>query len=330
MNIGLIDVDGHHFPNLALMKLSSHHKQIGDNVEWWNPSVHYDLIYMSKVFSNEYSPDIPDPANADKIIRGGSGYAIGLADGQETYNKSNDPDLTEAEHIYPDYSLYPELTGYGQTKKHQTAYGFLTRGCPCGCGFCHVGSKEGCRTVEWSPLSEFWDGQGTICLLDPNILACKNREHLLDGLIASGANVNFTQGLDARLINTDSIAEKLAQIKMERTPPHFAMDNMGDIERVADGISRYREAYKRLHENRWNWRKCNAFVLTNFDTTHEQDMLRVEKLRECECHPYIMIYNKPSAPKITRRLQRYCNWMPYYAKYPTFQAYQQAEYKYTL
>ena len=62
MKIGLIDVDGHHFPNLCLMKLSSYHKSIGDEVEWWQADVpHYDLVYMSKVFSDAYSPDIPPP-----------------------------------------------------------------------------------------------------------------------------------------------------------------------------------------------------------------------------------------------------------------------------
>lgn len=35
MNIGLIDVDGHNFPNLALMRLSAYHKVRGDSVECW-------------------------------------------------------------------------------------------------------------------------------------------------------------------------------------------------------------------------------------------------------------------------------------------------------
>lgn len=35
MKIGLIDVDSHNFPNLALMKISAWHKAQGDTVEWW-------------------------------------------------------------------------------------------------------------------------------------------------------------------------------------------------------------------------------------------------------------------------------------------------------
>ena len=72
MNIGLIDVDGHNFPNLALMRISAYHKQRGDHVEWWwTDFVHYDIVYMSKIFSDIYSPDIPEPLNADKVIKGG-------------------------------------------------------------------------------------------------------------------------------------------------------------------------------------------------------------------------------------------------------------------
>lgn len=37
MRVALIDVDGHNFPGLPLMKLSAWHKQRGDTVEWYDP-----------------------------------------------------------------------------------------------------------------------------------------------------------------------------------------------------------------------------------------------------------------------------------------------------
>jgi len=123
MTIGLIDVDGHNWPNLALMKLSAWHKAQGDTVEWWWGFGEYDRVYMSKVFDETYSPDIPEPLNAREIIKGGTGYGL----------DNRLPD--EVEHIYPDYSLHPELT-------HETAYGFLTRGCPRGCGLSHFSDKS--------------------------------------------------------------------------------------------------------------------------------------------------------------------------------------------
>ena len=80
--IGLIDVDGHHFPNLALMRISAYHKAQGDTVEWWLGDLfHYDVVYMSKIFSDAYSPDVPEPMNADRVVKGGTGYCIKLLGG---------------------------------------------------------------------------------------------------------------------------------------------------------------------------------------------------------------------------------------------------------
>lgn len=87
MRIGLIDVDavnnhGAKFPNLALMRISAWHKSQGDEVEWWwTDLIHYDIVYMSKVFSDAYSKDVPEPMNADKVVKGGTGYAISLQGG---------------------------------------------------------------------------------------------------------------------------------------------------------------------------------------------------------------------------------------------------------
>lgn len=106
MRIGLIDVDGHNFPNIPLMKLAAWHKQHGDTVEWYEPlfSGHMDRVYMSKVFG--FTEDYPYFVDADEVIRGGSGYCIELTEGRERYIKERDKELPpEVEHIYPDYSM---------------------------------------------------------------------------------------------------------------------------------------------------------------------------------------------------------------------------------
>lgn len=146
MKIGLIDVDGHNFPNLPLMKISAWHKSKGDKVEWYEPmfSGNCDKIYMSKVFA--FTEDYQYYINTAEIIRGGTGY--NYPDGGESL-----PD--EIEHIYPDYSIYSGLI----PEVENTAYGFLTRGCPRGCDFCIVGKKEGRCSVKVANLSEFWNGQ---------------------------------------------------------------------------------------------------------------------------------------------------------------------------
>ena len=62
---------------------------------WWSDFVHYDIVYMSKIFSDTYSQDIPEPINADKVVKGGTGYAIRTVDGKEIFDKEKDFDLPE-------------------------------------------------------------------------------------------------------------------------------------------------------------------------------------------------------------------------------------------
>ena len=250
-----------------------------------------------------------------------------MENGKEVYHKELDPPLSpDIESIYPDYSLYPEYTGFGKPLKKQTAYGFLTRGCPRGCDFCHVAPKEGRCSVKVADLSQFWNGQGNICLSDPNILACKDAPDLLNQLVQSGAKIDFNQGLDARLITSEK-AKYLA--KMNLKTPHFAMDSMKALEPVKKGLKLYVEACKEI-KGKWNWRNAKVFCLTNFDTTHKEDMERIKAIQECECWPYVMIYNKQSAPKITRRLQRWTNAPACYAKTKDFNEYQKFTYKKVL
>lgn len=74
MKVGLIDCDGHNYPNLPLMKLSAYHKSKGDTVKWYEPLFDwmdepYDIVYMSKVFS--FTPDFEYQINSKKVVRGG-------------------------------------------------------------------------------------------------------------------------------------------------------------------------------------------------------------------------------------------------------------------
>ena len=324
MDIGLIDVDGHNFPNLALMKVSAWHKVKGDNVSWCIPLFHYDIVYQSKVFDDTYSNDIDYTPLADKVIKGGTGYFkrekdgtgyvyvngvwlnIGsehsFSNGIETYNEFLN---YEIEHIYPDYSLYPELT-------KDTGYGFLTRGCPRGCKFCIVASKEGRKSYKVANLSEFWDGQKYIKLLDPNILACKESNELLHQLIQSKAYVDFTQGLDIRLTNEENI-NLINRLKVKEI--HFAWD------KAEEDLRPYFERYKLLAKHKPHGNYGTVYCLTNFGSSMDDNLYRIYTLRDMGFNPYVMVYDKPNAPEEIRLLQRWCNNRKIFMSCPDFNNY---------
>ena len=305
MKIGLIDVDGHNFPNLALMRISAYHKAKGDDVEWWfGDLVYYDIVYMSKIFSDAYTKDVEEPWNAGKVIKGGTGYCISLVNGKEVFDKTKNTELPpEIEKMFPDYSIYPE---------HDFAVAMTSRGCPNGCGFCHVASKEGKCSYKVADLDEFWKGQKKIVLSDPNILACKDHKELLQQLIDSKAKVEFNQGLDIRMINNDNL-DLLRQVKL--THIHFAFDRYQDKDIIEPRL----RAFHELGYDRGKG-KVMVYILVNYDTALEQDIERIQLCRELNFSPYPMIYDKEHADPIYRKLQRWCSNYIFWSV-PTFEEY---------
>ena len=223
------------------MKISAWHKAKGDNVSWGIPIFRYDVVYQSKVFDDTYSNDIDYIPLADEIYKGGTGYGL----------DNVLPD--EIEHMYPDYSIYPDFT-------ENTAYGFLTRGCPRNCHFCIVANKEGRKSYKVADLSEFWSNQKFIKLLDPNLLACRDREDLLQQLIKSKAYVDFTQGLDIRMVN-DDIINLINQVRVHNI--HFAWDNAKDD--LIPYFKRYSESAKHKPHGHYG----TVYCLVNFNSSME-------------------------------------------------------------
>lgn len=191
MKIGIVDIDGKKFPNYALMKISAYHKSVGDIVEWANNLEYYDMIYKSKIFN--FSEDDNTCYNCDNIIKGGTGYSL----------TDNLPSCIDE--MQPDYSIYPYID-------NNTAYGFITRGCPNKCRWCVVPIKEGnikpYRDVEEIAV----DKRTNLILMDNNILASDYGMLQIEKIIRNKYRVDFNQAIDARLITKD-VAKSLAQVR---------------------------------------------------------------------------------------------------------------------
>ena len=309
--IALIDVDGHNFPNLALMRISAYHKAQGDTVEWWwTDMVHYDTVYMSKVFSDAYSKDAPEPLNADQVIKGGTGYCISLgADGREHFDSSKNSALPpEIEQCFPDYSIYPQ---------YHFAVAMTSRGCPRGCGFCHVAAKEGRCTVKVASVADFWSGQKEIKVLDANITACAEKRELFQEYRETGALIDFTQGLDIRLLNTEDMTDINA---MRLKNIHFAWDD--PQQDLKPHFERYTAGAK--HKPHGNY--GTVYILTNYENCSveehcERALYRIHTVAGLGFAPYLMIYDKPHAPRELRLMQRWCNNRRIFRAEPDFTKY---------
>ena len=254
--IGLIDVDGHNFPNLALMKISSYHKSISDNVSWVDIG-NYELTYMSKVFT--FSPEyLKGFVNYGEIIKGGTGY------------KMNNTLPSEIDKICPDYSIYPKFT---------SAYGFLTRGCPNKCSWCIVPSKEG-NIRPYADIEEFLQGRKEAILMDNNILACEHGLQQIEKIIRLKIKIDFNQGLDARIIAKDkSIAELLSKVKWIRYL-RLACD-------IKEQIPIIEKALKNL--NKYNIKNYRIFVYIMVREMPDA-LERAEFLKAKDCKPFAQPY----------------------------------------
>ena len=321
INIGIIDADligkkNHRFPNLACMKISSHEKSLGNNVEIvtdYGQINAYDRVYISKVFTDTCVPE--DVLHLPNVCYGGTGFF---------YDKAT-PLPDEIEHSMPDYHLYDiwvnEQIANG-TKATQLKYytdysvGFLTRGCFRQCEFCV--NKNYRKVSVHSPLKEFWDAsRPKICLLDDNFFGCHEWKRMLTELKETNVPFQFKQGLDERLL-TDERCEMLFSSKYDGDFI-FAFDNVADYDLIEQKLKLIR-----VHTHK----TPKFYVLCGFDRNDhwdksfwEQDLwdlwIRIELLMRYGCLPYIMRYNRyvesPYAG-IYVTMARWCNQPSFFKK----------------
>lgn len=283
MKIGLIDVDGHGFPNLALMKISAYHKQKGDQVEFAMFDS-YDKTYMSKVFT--FTPDYkPEFGDLGEIIKGGTGY------------KMNNNLPIEIDSMCPDYSLYPQF---------ESAYGFLTRGCPNKCSWCIVPTKEG-NIKPYADIENFLDGRKSAIILDNNVLAHEHGLKQIEKIIDLKIKVDFNQGLDARLIaNNEDIAKLLSKVKWLK-PLRMACDTKSQMESIEKATEILRKH---------NTKPSNFFIYTLVKDVDDA-LFRVEFMRKLKLDPFAQAFRNFENNFVDKEAVRFSRWVNHKAIFKT-------------
>lgn len=277
MNIGLLDIDGHKFPNFALMKISAYHKAKGDSCDWAYPLMasEYDCIYKSKIFT--FTPDEATPWPC-KVVKGGTGYDIA----------SKLPIEIES-FRFMDYSLYP---------KYKFSIQFFSRGCIRKCPFCLVRGKEGyihpVEPVELNPKGEH------IEVLDNNFFANPEWRFAVDYLINTGQKINL-HGVDIRIMDEEQ-AFYLNKLRLWRRI-HIAWD-LPEI----DLTNKIKEVIKYIKP----W-KIMCYVLVGFNSTIEQDLYRIERLREFGITPFVMPFRDYEG---SQKLSQYVKDLAQYVNKP--------------
>lgn len=127
----------------------------------------------------------------------------------------------------------------------------------------------------------------------------------------TGCWIDFTQGIDIRL-TTEADVEDINGMKIKRL--HFAWDNPKD--KLEEKFRMFAELWRVKDHTR-----KTVYVLTNFDSTMDENLYRIYTLRDLGYDPYVMIYNKPSAPKEIRDLQRWVNNKIIFGKCKRFEDY---------
>lgn len=275
----LCQLDGK-IPNIALMRISAHHRALGDEVEIRHGASFRqglfdsepDMVYASAIFTGT----LPLVRQLEEVypraIIGGTGFDIKRK--VEDFGISND-DL--------DYSLYPRF---------QQSIGFTQRGCRLRCSFCVVGEKEGAMQEAKRSIWGIWRGEPyprELLLLDNDFFGQPNWRLRIRQIREGRFKVSFNQGINARFLD-DEAAEAIASVdyrddSMKVKRIYTAWDNLKDERRLFEGLNRLVKYGVRPDH-------IMVYVLVGYwaGETMEQNLYRIATLREFGARPYPMPY----------------------------------------
>lgn len=281
MRIGLIECPRRStLPNIALMRLSSWHKALGDEVILHATSLDRpDTVYISTLFTWQRR-DVEQAAahfrpHADVLIGGPGMLPVPTSLPAEVDAMPND------------YELFGVDFGIG----------YSSRGCIRHCAFCPVPKIEG-HLREASAIGNLLNPRSNrLLLLDNNFFASDWRPKVVE-IRARDLHVCWPQGLDIRLLDREqalALADLHARGQLwnqrftRRGGLHFSWDNP-----LTDTSSaEVRRGVQLLFDVGFGPNDLTFYVLIGFGSTAEEEVARLDTLHQLGIQPKVMVYRDP-------------------------------------
>ena len=279
MKVALVNIEPK-VENTVYMQIGKYHEQLGDTVEWYSPLFHveYDKIYCSSIFQFTNKKIV----TADMVI-GGTGFNV----------RSKLPSEIEACDL--DYSIYPNC---------KTSYVWFSRGCYNSCPFCVVPTKEG--KLRCATPKNLNPNATRISVMDNSFTALPEIAFYdaIDFLKKVNLPVDFECGLDCRIYQPERLVAICGSLKIYHQI-RTAWDN--PREDLRKDLLRMASVFGSS--------KIMVYVLIGYWSTPQEDLMRVQAIRELKLDPWVMPYNKqdPYQKAFERWANRHinCVWEDY-------------------
>lgn len=291
------------YPPLGLMKISTYHKNRGDEVIFYKGTraeirdQHWDAIYITTLFTYEWKTTIEtikfyqrNKRNVVDIRVGGILASLLAKDIEsETGVKPHFGLWKEVDTLAPDYTLFNGTVTY---YTNNASIGYMTKGCVNKCSFCAVPKLEPCF-VPFIPLGPQVDlSKKDLILLDNNVLASPEFPHIVQEIMKYGFRkgaklgkaqrfVDFNQGVDVRLLNEEKMS-LLSQLPIY--PLRIAFDNV-KLEK------QYIKTVKLAHKYRI--RRLSNYILFNYQDTPDDFYSRLRTNIELNKELGLSIFSFP-------------------------------------